>query len=93
MLTSAAATEKDIFSHIASASIAGFTATIITQPFDVAKTRIQLHPNIYRNFFHCAFNIVRKEGAKRLFDGMLLRSYQTNWQRSHHLDIVRGKYI
>nr|CAG8470320.1 10472_t:CDS:2 [Entrophospora candida]CAG8543515.1 1187_t:CDS:2 [Entrophospora candida] len=59
--------------HMTSAIIAGLSATMITHPFDMLKTRLQLKPIEYKNLFYGANKIIREEGFLRLFDGMSLR--------------------
>ena len=39
------------------------------QPFDVAKTRIQLEPAKYRNLIHALVKVVRDEGFRGYFAG------------------------
>jgi solute carrier family 25 protein 38 len=53
--------------------IAAGAATAITNPFDAVKTRIQLHPTVYRNLVGASLKMVREEGWRCLFDGLALR--------------------
>ncbi|CAG8439854.1 6853_t:CDS:2 [Diversispora eburnea] len=59
--------------HMTSAMIAGFSATTVTHPFDKLKTRIQLKPREYPNFFRGALKVLRDEGFWGFFDGLSLR--------------------
>lgn len=59
--------------NFGSGVLAAALATAITNPFDAIKTRIQLQPKKYLNILHAAKLMVRKEGAKALFDGLGLR--------------------
>ncbi|GMM34911.1 Hem25 protein [Saccharomycopsis crataegensis] len=56
-----------------SAMTAASTATLITTPFDTIKTRIQIEPQYYRNFFHASKLILTQEGVLVLFRGAGLR--------------------
>ncbi len=53
-------------------------ATVVTNPFDALKTRIQVAPDRYRNMWH-AFKMVTTENVggrwrgRALFDGLGLR--------------------
>ncbi|BFZ57608.1 hypothetical protein PYCC9005_004660 [Savitreella phatthalungensis] len=52
---------------------AGTIATLLTNPFDVLRTRLQLRPDLYRNFFHCALLVIRDQGPRALLDGVGIR--------------------
>ena len=52
---------------------AGTAATVLTNPFDVMRTRLQLRPAVYRNFLHCAVLLARTEGPRAFLDGVVLR--------------------
>ncbi|KAK9768149.1 hypothetical protein K7432_001443 [Basidiobolus ranarum] len=53
--------------------LAGVTATAITHPFDVLKTRMQLQPSEYSNSFQASIKILREERFSGLFKGLLVR--------------------
>lgn len=53
--------------------IAGFAASIITQPPDVIKTHMQLQPNKYRNVRLTMMAIVQEHGLAGLFRGIVPR--------------------
>ncbi|KAI7855127.1 mitochondrial carrier domain-containing protein [Circinella umbellata] len=53
--------------------LAGTTATCITQPFDMMKTRMQLDPHIYPNILATARRVFLEDGIKGFFDGLSLR--------------------
>ncbi|CAG8477144.1 9032_t:CDS:2 [Ambispora gerdemannii] len=59
--------------HSSSAVFAGIAATIITQPFDMLKTRMQLRPLDYRNTLQAGRKMLREEGFLGFFDGITLR--------------------
>ncbi|KAI8075156.1 mitochondrial carrier domain-containing protein [Gongronella butleri] len=66
--------------HVANALInlgsgvtAGVTATIITHPFDMLKTRMQLKPTIYKNVLQSARKVLAEEGLMGFFDGISVR--------------------
>ena len=51
---------------------AGF-ATMITNPFDAVKTRLQLMPGKYSNMIIAGRRMVKEDGVRSLFDGLGLR--------------------
>ncbi|KAJ3146227.1 hypothetical protein HDU89_006368 [Geranomyces variabilis] len=59
--------------HTASACVSGVAATVITNPFDVLKTRMQLNPREYPSMHRSAWKIITEENVKGLFAGMLPR--------------------
>ncbi|CAO3632151.1 unnamed protein product [Cunninghamella echinulata] len=59
--------------NLGSGVIAGITATIITHPFDMLKTRMQLKPNVYKHVLQAAGKVLKEEGAKGFFDGISVR--------------------
>ncbi|KAI8096445.1 mitochondrial carrier domain-containing protein [Halteromyces radiatus] len=59
--------------NLGSGVIAGMTATVITQPFDMLKTRMQLKPTIYKNLIQAATKVLKEEGVMGFFDGMSVR--------------------
>lgn len=52
---------------------AGFTATLVTNPFDVMRTRMQLQPGVYPNFWRTGMIMFRKDGVRSFLDGVALR--------------------
>lgn len=54
---------------MAAGSVAGLMATICTQPFDLAKTRVQLAKE-RSNFLSVIGAVVKKEGVAGLFNGI-----------------------
>lgn len=54
---------------------AGFITVYATQPLDTVKTRMQSIDarNLYKNTFHCAGEIWRKEGVKVFWSGAVPR--------------------
>ena len=59
-----------VYTNAISAAVAGLGATIITQPFDVLKTRMQLDPNLYQSFIKGFLVIVKRDGYLGLFNGI-----------------------
>ena len=54
--------------------IAGVMSTLITQPADVIKTRMQIQPQEYPTIFTTIGSVVRDRGLKGLFIGTLPRT-------------------
>ncbi|KAJ1513124.1 hypothetical protein HMI54_015222 [Coelomomyces lativittatus] len=54
----------------ASAIVAGTIATIITQPFDLIKTKIQIAPSKYPNFLIVFKSLAQLESIKVFFTGL-----------------------
>lgn len=59
--------------NFASGMLAAISATAITNPFDAIKTRLQLMPGRYGNMVKAGTMMLREEGIRSLFDGLLLR--------------------
>ncbi|KND01197.1 uncharacterized protein SPPG_04287 [Spizellomyces punctatus DAOM BR117] len=59
--------------HMSSGIVSGIAATVVTNPFDVVKTRMQLKPSDYSTMFQSARKIAREERAIGFFSGMLPR--------------------
>ncbi|KAJ3110816.1 hypothetical protein HDU96_006253 [Phlyctochytrium bullatum] len=59
--------------NIASSVTAGITSTVLTQPFDVLKTRLQLKPAEYRSTPYGFLKIARDEGFRGFFVGLMPR--------------------
>ncbi|EPZ31595.1 mitochondrial carrier [Rozella allomycis CSF55] len=55
--------------NTSSAIIAAFVATIITQPFDIVKTRLQLYPDRYKSSYSTFKSIITQNGVRGLFRG------------------------
>ncbi|CCF56123.1 hypothetical protein KAFR_0A06880 [Kazachstania africana CBS 2517] len=56
-----------------SAFTAACVATTITAPFDTIKTRMQLNPQRFTNFFASLSIMIKNESLLNLFDGLSLR--------------------
>jgi solute carrier family 25 protein 38 len=52
---------------------AGLVASIVTQPADVIKTKMQLHPQKYRNSLHCIRTVLTESGSSGLLRGITPR--------------------
>lgn len=48
---------------------AGLLASLVTQPFDVLKTKMQLHGSTYKNIYAASLIILEKKGVNGFFDG------------------------
>ncbi|KAK7398318.1 hypothetical protein QQX98_012303 [Neonectria punicea] len=59
--------------NFTSAMLAGGACSVISNPFDAVKTRIQLQPQLYRNIWHAWYKMVTHEGVRSLWDGLVLR--------------------
>lgn len=59
--------------NFSSGLAAGFGATLLTNPFDVMRTRMQLRPHLYRNFWTAARRLYAEEGVRSFLDGVGLR--------------------
>ena len=70
---------KHFYISMVSGGLAGFTATLITQPFDIIKTRNQFShvagndAHKYRNIVHAFQTIYRSEGLKGFTTGLNIR--------------------
>ncbi|KAK3394003.1 solute carrier family 25 member 38 [Podospora didyma] len=51
----------------------GVVCSVISNPFDAVKTRIQLQPGAYRHMVHAVRRMVGEEGFRALWDGLALR--------------------
>ncbi|GKT39938.1 mitochondrial glycine transporter [Colletotrichum spaethianum] len=59
--------------NFSSAIMAGAACSVVSNPFDAVKTRIQLQPAIYRNMYQACHKMVTEEGVRSLMDGVALR--------------------
>lgn len=59
--------------NFASGVFSGAACSVISNPFDAVKTRIQLQPSEYHNMVHAARRMVGEEGLRALWDGLALR--------------------
>ncbi|KAK4103127.1 solute carrier family 25 member 38 [Parathielavia hyrcaniae] len=59
--------------NFTSGMLSGVICSVVSNPFDAVKTRIQLHPAAYRNMAQAATRMVHEEGARALWDGLALR--------------------
>jgi len=80
----------NIFTHTCAALVAGGAAGISSNPFDVAKTRLQNMERLpngrfpYKGTFHCIMTTASKEGPAALYKGLT-----ATWLRQAPLNIVR----
>ncbi|CAG8609083.1 17327_t:CDS:2 [Cetraspora pellucida] len=68
--------------HMISGTFSGSLAALITHPFDMLKTRIQLKPYEYSNMFRGARKVLKEEGFLRFFDGLTLRLGRKSMQNA-----------
>ncbi|KAI9004131.1 mitochondrial carrier domain-containing protein [Gaertneriomyces semiglobifer] len=59
--------------HMGSGLVSGVAATVITNPFDVIKTRMQLKPTDYPSTLHSISKITKEEGFRGFFSGIMPR--------------------
>ncbi|QLI74685.1 Mitochondrial glycine transporter [Metarhizium brunneum] len=52
---------------------AGAACSVISNPFDAVKTRIQLQPRLYRNVWQAGYKMITEDGLRSLLDGLALR--------------------
>lgn len=62
-----------VWVNLSAGVLAGLSATLITQPVDLVKTRIQLSPAKYRNFVRAVAVVWREEGARGFMSGVAMR--------------------
>ncbi|KAG5982862.1 hypothetical protein E4U55_001230 [Claviceps digitariae] len=68
-MTSSVANSVNFFSGI----LSGAACSVISNPFDAMKTRIQLQPGQYRNVGQAGYKMVVEDGFRSLWDGLALR--------------------
>ena len=59
--------------NFSSAIVAGSVCSLLSNPFDAIKTRIQLEPHAYANMWQACKNMLATGGVRSLFDGLALR--------------------
>jgi solute carrier family 25 protein 38 len=59
--------------NFASAALAATICSVISNPFDTVKTRIQLQPQSYRNLGQAALKMMKEDGFGAFWDGLALR--------------------
>ncbi|XP_072171262.1 mitochondrial ornithine transporter 1-like [Diadema setosum] len=50
-------------------AIGGVACTIVGQPFDTVKVKMQTYPHLYKSSMHCLRHTLGKEGVRGLFEG------------------------
>lgn len=63
--------EKSVFTHFTASLLSGVTATVLTQPFDVMKTRLMSNRSEYRSVLHCALEIFKESPVLGFFKGFV----------------------
>jgi solute carrier family 25 protein 38 len=59
--------------NLLAGGLGGLSATLITQPFDMIKTRMQLQPQEYTSIWRSLAKVTTEEGLGAYFSGMLPR--------------------
>ena len=59
--------------NFTSGVVSGVICSVVSNPFDAVKTRIQLQPGRYRNMVQGARRMIAEEGVRALWDGLALR--------------------
>ncbi|KAA8635382.1 hypothetical protein SMACR_00478 [Sordaria macrospora] len=59
--------------NFASGVFSAVICSIISNPFDAVKTRIQLQPKKYRNMVQASKKMLAEEGVRSMMDGLALR--------------------
>jgi solute carrier family 25, member 38 len=59
--------------NFTSGILAGAGCSVVSNPFDAVKTRIQLQPNEYRNMIQAGRKMVVDDGFRSLWNGLALR--------------------
>lgn len=87
--------------HFALGSIAGAFGAFMVYPIDLVKTRMQNQRNsrvgqaLYKNSFDCFSKVVRNEGVRGLYSGVLPQLVGVAPEKAIKLtvnDLVRGKF-
>uniref|UniRef100_A0A1B6DWZ3 Mitochondrial glycine transporter n=1 Tax=Clastoptera arizonana TaxID=38151 RepID=A0A1B6DWZ3_9HEMI len=60
--------------HFCCGVVAGMLASLVTQPADVIKTKMQLYPGRFHSIFHVVLYIQEKYGVKGYFKGLMPRT-------------------
>ena len=85
--------ELSPFQNLACGIFAGMMASIITQPADVIKTYQQVDQNNIKGVFEVLSNVVRSNGTKGLFTGvvprMLRRSCMAAFTWTFYEEIIK----
>lgn len=64
---------NDLPNRLLSGLLAGCLSTVMTQPFDLVKTRVQLNPQKYGGMIKAFVLVIREEGVRGLFTGAGIR--------------------
>lgn len=80
--------------HFACGMLAGIFASIVTQPADVIKTKMQLYPNEFNGIWSASFFVYKKYGPLGYFKGivprMLRRTLMTAMAWTVYEEITRN---
>ena len=68
--------EEDNITYSLSSLCSGFVSSILSTPFDVAKTKMMSDINKYNSVLECRRDVVKKNGIRGLFNGV-----GPNWLR------------
>lgn len=80
--------------HFGCGILAGVSASIVTQPPDVVKTKMQLYPNEFTGIYHATFLVYKKYGVLGYFKGivprMLRRTLMTTMAWTVYEQVIRS---
>eukprot|EP00041_Stephanoeca_diplocostata_P012974 m.220798 g.220798 ORF g.220798 m.220798 type:complete len:296 (-) comp19169_c0_seq3:27-914(-) len=62
---------KEFRNELLAGTLGGCAGLLVSQPFDVAKVRIQTQPHKFKSTFGCLAHSVKKEGVSKLFRGVM----------------------
>lgn len=72
-ILSCAGTGESAPVHFSCGILAGILASIVTQPPDVIKTKMQLYPNEFNSIYNATFFVYKKYGVLGYFKGIVPR--------------------
>ncbi|XP_011695420.1 PREDICTED: solute carrier family 25 member 38-like isoform X2 [Wasmannia auropunctata] len=71
--TTGATNNSSVPVHFGCGILAGILASIVTQPPDVVKTKMQLYPNEFNSIYHATLFVYKKYGVLGYFKGIVPR--------------------
>lgn len=89
--------------HFTCGVLAGVMASMVTQPFDVVKTKMQLYPHKFTSFYQAIWYVNKKYGPQGYFKGLVPRMLRRTlmaamaWtvyeQVSPHIDLISTLWL
>lgn len=67
---------NDTFHRLTCGLLAGGVSTVVTQPFDLVKTRVQLDSKKYPGMISAFRTVIWEEGVRGLFTGASVRLFR-----------------